>query len=334
MTITLSQQAYWDLFSDVEAMSETTSDAFDVTRKYPSRLGHGFWRDVDLREGLYLTIADYTLHEDVISEAPDREHPLEYVFYSCHSFINSSTNGDRVFRAGQYNFCGSGTAPKEINHSFARTRYSSVSVHIEPELFSHFLGNSAEHLSPELNHLIRQPTQEYYLRSGMTTVSMQMVLQQLLNCPYQGVTKRLYLECKVWELLTLLIEQEAEVRSSKPLVSPSLKPEDVDRIHYAREILLSQLDNPPSLIDLARQVGLNDCTFKRGFRQVFGMPAFCYLHHYRLEKARQMLESGKANIADVAQSVGFASRSYFAAAFRKKFGINPSVYLNQRKNSA
>ena len=102
MTITLSQQAYWDLFSDVEDMSETTSDAFDVTRKYPSRLGHGFWRDVDLREGVYLTIADYTLHEGVISEAPDREHPLEYVFYSSHRFINNSINGDRVFRAGQY----------------------------------------------------------------------------------------------------------------------------------------------------------------------------------------------------------------------------------------
>jgi AraC-like DNA-binding protein len=334
MTITLSQQAYWELFSDVEQTGETTSDALDITRKYPSRLGHGIWRDIDLREGLYLTIADYTLHEDVISEAPDREHPLEYVFYSCHSSINSSTNSDRVFRAGQYNFCGSGAAPQEINHSFARTRYSSVSVHIEPELFSSFLGNSAEPLSTELDHLIRQPTQEYYLRSGMTTVSMQMVLQQLLNCPYQGITKRLYLECKVWELLTLLIEQEVEVRDSKSIVSPSLKPEDVDRIHHAREILLSQLDNPPSLIDLARQVGLNDCTFKRGFRQVFGMPAFGYLHHYRLEKARQMLESGKTNIADVAQSVGFASRSYFAAAFRKKFGLNPSVYLAQRKNSA
>lgn len=94
------------------------------------------------------------------------------------------------------------------------------------------------------------------------------------------------------------------------------------------------MDQPPSLINLARQVGLNDCTLKRGFRQVFGKTAFGYLHDYRLEQARQLLQERELNISEVAHTIGFASRSYFAAAFRKKFGVSPRDYLSQHKNSA
>ncbi len=71
-------------------------------------------------------------------------------------------------------------------------------------------------------------------------------------------------------------------------------------------------------------------TLKRGFRQVFGTTVFGYLHHYRLEQARQLLEAGDMNITETAHAIGFADRSYFAAAFRKKFGLNPSRYLKAR----
>ncbi|MBW4514825.1 MAG: AraC family transcriptional regulator [Timaviella obliquedivisa GSE-PSE-MK23-08B] len=322
MAIALSQADYWALFQESVEGKQPASDEVDIIRKYPSQLGHGFWREVDLREGLYLTIADYTLHDDVISEAPDREHPLEYMFYLC----NSSTSGDRVFRAGQYNFCGSGVAPREISRSFAQERHLTVNVHIEPELFGNFLGNPADQLPPELKHLIQQSTQEYYFRSGLTTVPMQVVLQQLLNCPYQGITKRLYLECKVWELLTLLIEQELDIRSGKSQVSSFLKRDDVDRIHHAKEILLNRLDNPPSLLELAHQVGLNDCKLKQGFRQVFGKTVFGYLHDYRLEQAQQLLTTGQINIREAAKAVGYTSQSAFAVAFKRKFGVNPKLF--------
>lgn len=142
----------------------------------------------------------------------------------------------------------------------------------------------------------------------------------------------MYLESKIWELMTLLIEQEQTLHQSSHTL-PTLKPDDIDRIHQAKEILINQMDQPPSLLDLARQVGLNDCTLKRGFRQVFGKTAFGYLHDYRLEQARQLLQERYLNVSEVARTIGFANRSYFAAAFRKKFGISPKHYLAQHKNS-
>lgn len=161
---------------------------------------------------------------------------------------------------------------------------------------------------------------------------MQTALHQILNCPFDGVTKKVYLESKVWELMALLIDQERQRQDKQPEPNP-LKSDDIERIHHAREILAQQLDHPPSLLDLSRQVGLNDCTLKRGFRQVFGETAFGYLYNQRMETARQLLLAGEVNVSEAARQVGFASRGYFAACFRKKYGVSPREYLRQQKNS-
>lgn len=84
-------------------------------------------------------------------------------------------------------------------------------------------------------------------------------------------------------------------------------------------------------MELARQAGLNECTLKREFRQVFGKTVFSYLHDYRLEQARQLLEMEDMTTAQVSQMVGFANRGYFAAVFRERFGLNPKDYRKQRK---
>ncbi|MEB3336211.1 MAG: AraC family transcriptional regulator [Leptolyngbyaceae bacterium] len=329
MAITFSQQDYWALFQEYSENPTSGSDDFDTTWNYPPQLGQGYWREIQLREGLHLAIARHQLHTPVILHLPEREHPLEYSFYLSGQFKHQS----HPVGAGQYSLCGSGTAPVEWNEGLATEQVLEVNVHIHPDLFTAYWNPDSEAIPTLLQHLIKPPSQTYYVRSGTTTLGMQTAVQQILQCPFQGMIKRMYLESKVWELMALLIAQELELNQQTPLV-PILKPDDVDRIHHARDILLQHLDNPPSLMELARQVGLNDCTLKRGFRQVFGQTAFGYLHNYRLEQARQLLEERQLNVSEIAQTIGFASRSYFAAAFRKKFGVTPKKYRVPSKNSA
>lgn len=331
MTIALSQQDYWELFQDIEETTASSADEFSITWKYPEQLGRGYWREIRLRDGLELAIAHYQLHDRVIIHLPERSHPLEYSFHLSSSYKNQQNSA----RAGQYSLCGSGLAPIEIYECCA-TEQVDVNVHIEPKLFTTWLNQTPDSIPQDLQHLIKASPQTYYVRSSTTTGGMQTVLQQILHCPFQGITKRMYLESKVWELMVLLVEQELKLHETKKSTYciHSLKPDDVDRIHQAKDILLQRLDNPPSLIKLARQVGLNDCTLKRGFRQVFGTTAFGYLHNYRLEQARQLLEERRLNISEIAQVIGFANRSYFAAAFRKKFGVNPREYLSKYRTSA
>ncbi|MBW4514833.1 MAG: AraC family transcriptional regulator [Timaviella obliquedivisa GSE-PSE-MK23-08B] len=319
MAIALSQSDYWSLIQESAADEHTvsTADQLDITWKYPSLLGHGSVREISLREGLVLDIADYQTHDDIITHSFDCEHPLEYTFNLAGGHQASA---DAIL----YHLYGSGISPGEHWKQFANQRSMWVSVHIEPEVFQSFAGNPNGEVPAALQHLIGDRNQEYYVRPGQATPAMHIALQQILHCPYQGFTQRVFLESKVLELMALLLEQEVETQQGKQ--SPVwLKPDDVDRIHHAKAILLQNLNNPPSLTQLARQVGLNECTLKRGFRQVFGTTAFGYLHHYRLEQARQLLTTGEMTVAEVARSIGFA-RNYFTKAFCQKFGCTPGAY--------
>jgi AraC-like DNA-binding protein len=200
-----------------------------------------------------------------------------------------------------------------------------VSVHIEPTVFESFAGTPNVPIPPALRHLIRDANQEYYARQGEATPAMQVILQQILQCPYQNFTKRFFLECKAWELLALILEQELESLEGKPLVT-KLKSDDVDRLYQAKALLVKQLDHPPSLMQLARQVGLNECTLKQGFRQMFNTTVFGYLRQCRMERAQLLLMQGQMSVYEAAQAVGYASQCRFANAFRKTFGVNPKAF--------
>jgi AraC-like DNA-binding protein len=329
MTTIISQNDFCNLFAKANGYQYDVKDELDWMFNYPEEVAQGCCRSIQLREGTELEISDCKFHDNLRLRLPEREHVLEYSFYLSGNHQNEYFS----FGSGQYAFYGSGMAPKEICEIKSTERIVEINVHLYPETFLSFLGNNTGEVPRELTHLIRNLDEVYYSSTGNITDLMQVVIQQILHCPYQGMIKRIFLESKVFELMSLLVEADVTEREGKKDI-PKLKNDDIQRIHYAKEILSQRLENPPSLLELARMSGLNDCTLKRGFRQCFGTTVFGYLHNYRLSKAQQLLLIGDRSIAEVASSVGFASRSYFATAFRKKFGVNPKQYVSNWKNSA
>ncbi|MBD2068744.1 helix-turn-helix transcriptional regulator [Leptolyngbya sp. FACHB-671] len=319
MAIALSQSDYWNLVQKNIADEQTAStpDSADITWHYPAQLGHGSIREIRLREGLVLAIADYQLHQDLIVEVPEREHPLEYEFTVVQEHPQQSCFSEHYF------FSGGGLAESSIHENVSGWQVLDVSFHLEAELFRLWMGDRLEH-APPLRELVNPLKQDRYTHEATPTMAMRAVVQQVLNCPYTDMTRQIYLESKVWELVSLHLEQMLHPLQNPP--QPSFKPDDIDRLHHARKILSQHLNNPPSLKGLARQVGLNEFTLKQGFRTIFGTTVFGCLHHYCMERARALLEAGSLNVSEVAREVGFANRGYFAAAFRKKFGTNPKAY--------
>lgn len=177
----------------------------------------------------------------------------------------------------------------------------------------------------DLRRTLENPEKAILYNSSQITLAQQQILQQILEWPYQGIARHLYLEGKVLELLALHFNQ---VITGSPKVSTApLKARDVDRIYEARDILIQNAAAPPSLAELSRQVHLNELKLTKGFRQVFDTTVFGYLYDYRMQQACQLLQTGNLNIQEVARSVGYASRSSFVAAFKKKFKVAPSFYL-------
>ncbi|PSB23093.1 AraC family transcriptional regulator [filamentous cyanobacterium CCP1] len=320
--IHLSLSEYQALLQDTIERHSPTNQC-EVTWAYPTALGQGQVCETKLREGLDLSVVDYQLCSDLTIDFPDQDHPVEYLFDLAEASPHST-------QAIPYHLYGSGLSAAGHWVRSAKERSRWVSVHIEPTLFRSMIERDGA-VPDALTHLMGDRHQPYYGRSGQSSPAMQATLQHILHCPYQGLTRKLFLESKVLELMALLIDEEIAIYQDKPYV-PSLKPDDIDRLHWAKDILHHNLENPPSLIQLARQVGLNECTLKRGFRQVFQTTVFGYLRQCRMERAKTLLIQGQMNVREAAQAVGYASQSRFASAFREAFGVNPKAFLIQQRH--
>ncbi|MBW4553700.1 MAG: AraC family transcriptional regulator [Aphanocapsa sp. GSE-SYN-MK-11-07L] len=329
MSITLSQQAFSDLFQEpaIQSHYPDPTDQLDVVYSYPTLLGQGYWRTIQLRAGLEVMIGDLRLHDLMIILDP--EEPQDWLSYHFH-FSGDHADGYTAVEGGKFSITGIGLAPQRTSDTLPQQPFLEVIVNMQLETFRAFVQDQNGELPTEVRSLIRPVDQLYYARSETATLAMQRTARQILGCAYRGVAKRLYLEGKALELIGLLVAQETEIHDGDPKFA-ALKPDVVDRIYQARHLLLQRLENPPSIMELAQLVGLNSRTLKEGFRICFGQPVFSYLRDYRLRQAQQLLENQEIQIAEVASSVGFVNGSHFAEVFRKKFGVTPKRYQMQTK---
>jgi AraC-like DNA-binding protein len=164
-----------------------------------------------------------------------------------------------------------------------------------------------------------------YYTDGNISPSMAIVLNQLINFNLNPSTKSLYFKGKAYELLSLYFNRtgEADVEQCPFLVNE----ENVLKIRKAKDIILENMAEPPSLQCLADQVQLSLKKLKEGFKQLYGDSVYSFLLDHKMEVARKLLESGNHNVNEVGLRIGYSTSSHFIAAFKKKYGTTPKKYI-------
>ncbi len=338
MTIVLYQQDFCEMLDEglTHHQSNSSSDIYEESIKASTKYFH--WQEwyMLLRSGLTITTYEITPIENLIEISKRRNNPtINLSFFikgNTKTVLQGLTNSaDEVAGRNYLEFL---PGIKEIDECVAGQKIFRVQILIEPtKFFSNFNANQLQYLPCELQKFVDGSDVKPFHHQGITTPEMQLALQQILNCPFEGAMKSLYLEAKALELMTLKFSQFLEpVATAKSQFY--LSTGDIDCIYHAKEILIQNLDNPPSVLDLSRQVGLNDRKLKQGFHQVFKTTPFAYLRYYRLEQARQLLMDSEIPVDQVAKVVGYSDRSRFAVAFRKQYGINPKSYQMQYRKSS
>lgn len=212
----------------------------------------------------------------------------------------------------------------------AERRQFHLSIHIWPTLLNSYLGGDCESFPEELRAISEGCDNKAFSHSGPLSQIMDAAVRQLLHSPYTGAMKRLYMESKAIELIA---HKLAQIMSPDGAAQPPLKlrSDDIDRIHYAEEILCRDLECPPKLSDLARTVGTNHCALNKGFREIFGATVFGHLRQMRLINAKRLLEEEGMNVTEAALTVGYNSMPSFSKAFSEFFGQNPATCSKKRR---
>lgn len=164
-----------------------------------------------------------------------------------------------------------------------------------------------------------------YYQQHPVSPSLALVLSQLWNANLHPSVQLLYEKAKVYEWLSLYFNRNADPQDEQ---CPFLEDEEsLRRIRQAKEIVIERMAEPPSLKELAVEIGLPLKKLKEGFKQIYGDSVYSFLFDHKMEYARKMLESGKYNVNEVGLKVGYSTASHFIAAFRKKYHTTPKKYL-------
>lgn len=147
------------------------------------------------------------------------------------------------------------------------------------------------------------------------------------DCPYPCELKNLLVRGKSLMLIskTLHALEQAEAAPESPSYEVRFFQSDLERVRQAREALLSRMENPPGLAELAREVGLNELKLKAGFRKLWGTTVYGLLRKERLAAAHRFLTAGQGNVGEAAYRVGYINTSHFAQAFQKEYGVSPGT---------
>lgn len=173
--------------------------------------------------------------------------------------------------------------------------------------------------------------EKFNAKTNLINPSQSLILKELLNSQiYSGKMREIFIESKILEMVYKTL---GYAQSEKLSVCKSLKFDDIDikNIMKAKEILLKNLQNPPTIKELARLCATNEFKLKIGFKRSFGVSIHKFLQNERLEISKKLLKSDDISVKEAAMMVGYNNFAHFSKIFKEKFGILPNELIKERK---
>ena len=165
---------------------------------------------------------------------------------------------------------------------------------------------------------------KYYAQEPFSP-SIAVILSQIINYNLHPSIKALYVKGKIYELIALYFNRSpnADIEQCPYLADE----ENVKKIKRAKDIILANMAEPPTLAVLASEVGLSLKRLKEGFKQIYGDSVYSFLFDHKMDYAKRLLETGQYNVNEIGLKVGYSTASHFIAAFKKKYNTTPKKYL-------
>lgn len=101
-----------------------------------------------------------------------------------------------------------------------------------------------------------------------------------------------------------------------------------ERVDQAKEYLLQHLDQPLALDELAQRLSCNPQHLSRTFSRIQGLPLSLWLRRERINRAADLIASGRFNVSEASLEVGYSSFSHFSSAFLQEKGVQPSRWVS------
>lgn len=126
--------------------------------------------------------------------------------------------------------------------------------------------------------------------------------------------------------LYLFAALNAAARSADPAPFSSHR----DVVSRAKAIIADRLDDPPSVEELASDLGMSSRVFRRAFGEHAGVTPKTFIVRRRIQKAMELLASTDMTVGEVADELGFSSPFFMTRQFTQHAGMSPDAWRKSR----
>lgn len=174
------------------------------------------------------------------------------------------------------------------------------------------------------NSIVIQRPEVASAHPGHLNAEMKGVISSICNNPFEGDMKKMYLEIKTMELISLQFYQFDNIKRLG-----RVRNNHRELAYAVKSFLESDITATWTLADLSKKFGTNIQTLKTSFKAAFDTGIFSYYQHLRMDHALTMLREQKISILEVAEWLGYSHQNHFSTAFKKHFGYAPSEALKR-----
>jgi AraC-like DNA-binding protein len=203
-------------------------------------------------------------------------------------------------------------------------RHQFLTVEMSFDFLRRHLGEFVTSLHPLVREIVAgQSEKSSVATTTRLTSRQQQLLASLRDAPVLALAQAVWYQAKALEVAAELFfiapgEQELFCQRQQRLAA--------ERVEKVISLLQKNLAAPPALEEIGCAVGCSPFHLSRTFSTTTGMTIPQYLRQLRMERAAELLKSGKFNVTEAALEVGYSSLSHFSQAFHETFGCCPGLY--------
>ncbi|SOD17872.1 AraC family transcriptional regulator [Pedobacter xixiisoli] len=239
---------------------------------------------------------------------------IQFCIKGSSNFNNSAQRKPAIFKQAEYNIL---YLPKEETTTIINTEDCDlIHIYLGEKFFLQYM--SRDYGVPLYNLI---GIGKLFQNNLHLSPKLKSIVTEIENCDFGRNLKNLYTKAKIIELLSLQLAQYEEEK----IIPSTLKAIEVEKMILVRELIESDLSNSPSISSLARAAGTNEQYLKKHFKLLFGCTVFGHMISCKMEKAKEMLLTGKYRITEISEVVGYKHATHFTNAFKKFFGYLPQT---------
>jgi AraC-like DNA-binding protein len=280
----------------------------ELVKKAPE---DGLW----IRKWKLTVLQKVNLHRRSASEGAERKFSL--IYFLNPSIFNLKEGVKKVHLNTQRNIMFLSNERKMDFAVVPKQPFYVLDITFTAQWFCHQFKDAEPNCQETLNQQLKQMN---VVLMECCSVEEFKLLHELDTLMQAGKEDVLFVKSRAYQLICSFFSKALlKVESPKQ----KQKIQNYEQIVLAEAMLIQQLQKPPRIVEIARQVNMSASSLLRQFKQMYGKSLHEYYTGKKMEMARRMVMENKMTIKKLAESLGYKQASHFIETFTKYHGYSP-----------